>query len=332
MYDSFEAFMQGLIDYAGLFPPAGLPFEKALDNYINYQDHPSSWILSHFICPVRLLPELENCRAILETDNVQLSLSVLPESAETTRAYLELFERTLQQIFEFSQKMGRFARIYALEFKISPQFMTETSGSALHDFFLKLFDKVYQTGSFPPRLFFELQKSPHWAEQIDDFIEEIWSFNEVLKGRKISSADRAAGIKIRCGGGTAADFPTTEEIARVISACAEKLILFKATAGLHHPMRHLNASTQQWQHGFFNVFGAALMAYRYPLNTDEILMLLAEKDPKQFVFKGELFAYKNWKLHTAEIQEIRSKYVISFGSCSFDEPRDDLIQLGLLKE
>jgi hypothetical protein len=332
MHSSFRAFMQELIDYAGLFPPARLTLEEAFNKYLNYQDHPSGWILSHFICPVRLLPELIKYQNILQDKDIQLSLSVLPDSAENSREYLLAFEKNIQQLEDFLQRMDRSAAISAFEFRISSKLLSDKSFPPLHEFFLSLYEKIQQVGILQPILFFELQKTEHWLNHIDLFVEEIELFNKILQDNKFTVAQRTAGLKLRCGGESPENFPPPEEISRVLSACSAKQILFKATAGLHHPVRHHNTSIQNMMHGFFNVFGAALLAYHHHLSNDEILTLINEEDPRQFLFTDDHFTYKGWKLTLSEIQELRAKYVISFGSCSFEEPREDLIQLGLLTE
>ncbi len=49
---------RGLIDYAGLFPPAGLSLEGAAQRYREYSLGERHWMLSHFVLPVSRLTEL----------------------------------------------------------------------------------------------------------------------------------------------------------------------------------------------------------------------------------------------------------------------------------
>jgi len=58
--------------------------------------------------------------------------------------------------------------------------------------------------------------------------------------------------------------------------------------------------------------------------------MLAEEDAASFVFDEEMFRWREWKISTAQITQ-RRQLVTSLGSCSFDEPREDLRALGLLE-
>src|SRR5438034_7858967 len=58
MRASLRALLTGVIDYAGLFPPAGLPLEQAIRNYARYRQEPESWMLGRFVCPAARLAEL----------------------------------------------------------------------------------------------------------------------------------------------------------------------------------------------------------------------------------------------------------------------------------
>ena len=51
MRTAFEELMSGLIDYAGLFPPAKLPMDRAVALYNGYRQCAESWMLGRFICP-----------------------------------------------------------------------------------------------------------------------------------------------------------------------------------------------------------------------------------------------------------------------------------------
>jgi hypothetical protein len=113
-----------------------------------------------------------------------------------------------------------------------------------------------------------------------------------------SIAAMGGRLKLRCGG---AFTPTVEQVALVIAACREAGVPFKCTAGLHHAVRH------DGEHGFLNVLAATTAP------SGGIEAVLAEEDAA------------NLELAGAD----RSLFV-GFGSCSWREPVDDLVELGLL--
>src|SRR5271154_2009055 len=57
--DSAAALLRGLIDYAGLFPPASCGMATAVANYEAYLRSEDAWMLGRFIVPVARLGEVE---------------------------------------------------------------------------------------------------------------------------------------------------------------------------------------------------------------------------------------------------------------------------------
>jgi hypothetical protein len=143
-------------------------------------------------------------------------------------------------------------------------------------------------------------------------------------------AKTGAGVKLRCGGLAASDFPEAAQVARVIAACSDNRLPMKFTAGLHHPIRRLDRGVQTKMHGFINVFGAGILARASHLTEDKICAMLEEEDPFQFGFDEIGFGWKDHHVLLDEIIAARREFVVSFGSCSFDEPREDLREMGLL--
>lgn len=118
--------------------------------------------------------------------------------------------------------------------------------------------------------------------------------------------------------------PSAESLAEFLCAAAARRLPFKATAGLHHPIR---TSTM---HGFLNVFAGATLAW---LGMDRIKLtnLLNETDPQAFDFQNDGLRWRDWRASTGEVARARREFAHSFGSCSFEEPIDDLRALGLMK-
>lgn len=124
-------------------------------------------------------------------------------------------------------------------------------------------------------------------------------------------ARSGARLKIRCG----PKAPSVDSLAAAIRACREHSLPFKATAGLHHAVR------QEGQHGFVNLLAAAIFG-------DEETVL-AEEDEGAFAIDDGAFRWRDRTASVAEVERARGLFV-AFGSCSFDEPVDDLRRLGLL--
>jgi hypothetical protein len=110
---------------------------------------------------------------------------------------------------------------------------------------------------------------------------------------------------------------------------------FKATAGLHHPLRSVHRFTYQADspsgimHGFVNVFLAAAFL-RAGMETKTAVQLLDEQSADAFHFNAAGVGWRRHQLSQREIAAARRGFAVSFGSCSFTEPIDDLKRLRLL--
>ncbi|HEX5631332.1 MAG TPA: hypothetical protein VFY15_06715, partial [Acidimicrobiia bacterium] len=56
--DARRQALSGLIDYAGLFPPASLDLAAAVEEYRAIRGSAESWLVGRFICPADRLVEL----------------------------------------------------------------------------------------------------------------------------------------------------------------------------------------------------------------------------------------------------------------------------------
>ncbi len=135
--------------------------------------------------------------------------------------------------------------------------------------------------------------------------------------------------KIRTGGVTPGAIPPATYIANFIRRCAQRGLPFKATAGLHHPVRCVKPLTYDacaprgTMHGFINVFLAAALL-------PQAESILTEDDPHAFTFEDDAAAWRGHAVRTEDLARLRREFAISFGSCSFDEPIADLKELGWL--
>ncbi len=153
--------------------------------------------------------------------------------------------------------------------------------------------------------------------------------DEDARGLIAALAGTGHGAKIRTGGVTPELFPSAEQVARFISTCRDAQVPFKATAGLHHPLRHLNATLGCRMHGFFNVFTAAALAAAQNLSTEAIASIMRAERADAFSFVGDQCKALDYTL-TAQALDRARRFAVSFGSCSIAEPVEDLSAIGLL--
>ncbi len=147
-------------------------------------------------------------------------------------------------------------------------------------------------------------------------------------------ARAGARAKIRTGGVTVESIPAAEDVIAFIAACRREGVPFKATAGLHHPVRGSYKLTYdadspvETMYGFLNVFVAAAIVYAGESEATAVAAL-EESDRAAFAFEDEAIVWRDKRITTRQIEASRRNFAISFGSCSFREPIDELALLSL---
>jgi hypothetical protein len=149
--------------------------------------------------------------------------------------------------------------------------------------------------------------------------------------------ERIAGAfaKIRTGGVTPEAIPAPEQVADFLFQAAGRRLPFKATAGLHHPIRSLHPLTyahrgpRAMMHGFLNVFAAAAFAW-HGMDRACLAELLGETDARAFEFSDDGLRWRGRAISAEQVRAARRDFAHSFGSCSFEEPVGDLRELGFL--
>jgi hypothetical protein len=293
MNDTLRALLTRLIDYAGLFPPATLGMPEAVANYARYRDGDHRWMLARFIVPVSRLDELESAAAAHLTNADEWILSVLPGVDVTA---------DLDRIEAFNRRNENRARIDTMEAKADHP-------EAIRALSAKVPDEI--------ALFIEIPG--------DDDPEPLIT--------EIAAAGRFA--KIRTGGVTADAFLPPEKIIRFIRRCHDREVAFKATAGLHHPLRCVRPFTDEpdsprgAMNGFVNLFLAAALL-RAGLPDDELVDLLLTDDASAVSIEGDVIRWRRGTVDLAALAGTRRELAISFGSCSFEDPVQDLRELAWL--
>lgn len=296
---SLRALLANIIDYAGLFPPAALPLSDVVKKFANYVECPDAWMLGRLILPTAKLEEFET-----------LTVGLLPrdEAAEPWRISALVKSASPDDLDPALQRIDAFNRAHA----------EPGNGRA-----------VVET----------IELKAVSAAQIDAALDAmpdaLFPFFEIAsdrdpRGMIATLPGSEAGAKLRTGGVTPDLYPTVDNVTRFIQCCAVAGVPFKATAGLHHPLRHRNTAVGADEFGFLNVFIGACAAKLADIDVRQLTELLAEASIDAFTFADDAITWQDVTLDAASIDDCRDTFAISFGSCSFDEPRDDLRDLKLL--
>jgi hypothetical protein len=290
---ALRALVAGLVDYAGLFPPAGLDMGSAMTAYAEYLASGDAWMLGRFVVPVARFEELVSAASsVADFGTAPWCLSaLLGEDAGGDAQRIQSFN---------AEQNGRFV-VDVVEARASD---AERVGLLARTFGARL------------PLYIEVPADPEPRDLLD-------------------AVHRAgARAKIRTGGVTPDAFPRAAHVARFLTRCAALQVPFKATAGLHHPLRGEHRLTYEHDapsvtmFGFLNVFIAGALVARVA-NEAELIAVLEEREPSAFSFDDEGMSWRQHRVSTGEIAACRASFAMAFGSCSFREPVDDLRKLGL---
>lgn len=277
--------LEGLVDYAGLFPPSALPMEMAVANYAAYRDGGHAEILGRFVVPVARLKELESAASSHAVSGEPWRLSALAgndldDDAGTIAAFNDANSRRL--VIDTVEAKAPDAKAIA-------------------------------------RIAAAFQETVNYCEIPLDRGDELL--------RAISKHGLRA--KARTGGVTADAFPAADAVAAFIEACARIGVAFKATAGLHHPLRCVRPLTYAagapagTMHGFLNVFLAAAFIAN-GMSSDNAVAVMTEESFDAFDATEEAIRWHDYWVAAPELARIRKEFAISFGSCSFEEPVEEL--------
>lgn len=295
-----RALLEGLIDYAGLFPPARLDMPAAVGEYAAQRESGAAWMLGRFIVPSARLEEMEDAAAAL-----------LPRDAGVEPWRISMLGGTdpaddAERVWAFNERhahtgLGR-AVIDTMELRAA-------DASAL--------ERAVRSAPAGVTSYVEIPV----ADDPSDLIGVL---------RRLG-----ARAKVRTGGVTADAFPAPAHLARFIRAAVDAGVPFKATAGLHHPIRgefrltYEPDSAAGTMYGFLNVFLAAGFAAQ-GLELGELEAMLTETDPSSLAFDDRGIAWRGRRLDLNDLRHLRARGAVAFGSCSFSEPVADLRALRIL--
>jgi hypothetical protein len=292
---AIQTLLRNSIDYAGLFPPAGLDMATAVSNYARYRSSPAAWALGRFIVPVSRLPEFEGYQPPSDGEPWQLGVLAGDHLAAD-----------LHQVALFNQRRANSGTRRAIADVIEAKAASESHVGAMLDLV---------PAGLQAYIEIPIQDDP---------------------SALVAAVGRSGGrVKVRTGGVTAEAFPTTADLIRVLVACVRAGVALKATAGLHHPLRaeyrltYAPDSACGTMFGFLNLF-MAVGFLRAGLSPTVAARVLEEGCPDAFKPDDGGISWRDHRLDLPLLRRIREDGIISFGSCSFTEPIQELESLHLI--
>jgi len=312
-----KALLGGIIDYAGLFPPARLPMNEAFERFLRHRGEADGWMLARFVCPAARLEELEPLFAQGDPPQVPISISVLGRGGDTLEDFLAAIDHDSATITAFAARQTDRAVVDVFEVRLP-----EAGGAAVA--VEKAWRRLTGGGSTPMTPYFEVSLLGDWRPRLPAAAAAVRDTD-----RSAGPANRA-GLKIRCGGLDAAAVPEPIAVAAAIATCRATGVPLKATQGLHHPFRHHDSELDTVVHGFLNLYVASVLAHVHDLPVTRLTEIVAEVEPEAFAIEDNRLAWRDLEASSEEVAAARDHLLTTFGSCSFSEPRDDLYHLNII--
>jgi hypothetical protein len=297
--DARTAAFAGLIDYAGLFPPASLSMGEAVAEYLEAGRGATRWVTGRFLSRSSQLEELAAVTAAtLRRGEHPWQIGMIVDMSPGAAAALGR---------EFQREMAPAMSITATEAKLAAPAVTD-AGSLIDtlatiDRDMAIFVEVDSAGSME---------------------QQLHSVSTALRDR-----GRAGGAKLRCGGIDPDAFPSVETVATFIWEATMLSLPFKATAGLHQPIRHHDPDLDVWRHGFVNLL-LACAACDGGEDMTTVTRIIGETEPSAFTFTSMAASWRGIAFPGSALRRARRSGMVAYGSCDLAEPIDALVGLGYL--
>ena len=294
---TIKSWLRGVVDYAGLFPPASLPMAAAVTEYAEHRAGDEKWMLGRFVVPAARLDEFEAAADVMPTQAAHSwALSALLGSDA---------EEDIERVEAFNLRHGdaRKGAVIVDTVELKANSVREVVRAAA------LLDRRFDTYLEVPV-----------ADDPGEIIAAI--------------ARTTAKAKIRTGGVTREAFPTGGQVVRFIARCVEHRVAFKATAGLHHPwgdnypLTYAPDAPLGPMFGFLNVL-IATAALRAGWSAPDATIALEERGRDAFALGSDGMRWRGRPLTALELRASRDS-LAAFGSCSFRDPVGGLKASALL--
>lgn len=290
--------LRGVVDYAGLFPPASLSMAAAVAEYSEQRAGDHGWVLGRFVLPAARLDEFE-----AEAD------ALLPREAAHSWALSALLsgdiEEDIQRVEAFNSRHrdARSGAVHVDTVELKTHTVRDIARGA------ELLDRRFDT-------YMEIPVVEDPAELV------------------AAIATTHSKAKVRTGGLTPDAFPAAAQVIRFVKRCIAHDVPFKATAGLHHawraeyPLTYAPDAARGTMFGFLNVL-LAVAALHAGCSETDAAALLEERDGRRVIVDEDGVRWEGCRMSVDALRRARDS-MASFGSCSFREPIADLRTASLL--
>ena len=289
-----RALLEQLIDDASLFPPAKLAMVPALRAHARHAESAYAWLGGKFVLPASRGEEFALARAATTTP-IELSVILdagLQAKGDTVRADLE-------RVARIRALPG--VTVSSLEARL-PRVPLDAAAAQ------RIVATVAEHWPADPVAFwYESSYDAGWATPPAQWLAVL------AAARAESPANLTLGAKVRCGGPDPGATPSVEDLAAFVIAAQEQGVPWKATAGLHHPVRgEHGVEGGVVQHGFLNLFVAAVALHAGALEPARVAEVLGEHDPRAFVVDPLHLGWREVRIEAEAVAAAR-EHVASYG-------------------
>lgn len=285
-------YLEELIDYAGIFPPAALTSIDAANEYGSLIESKDSWIVGNIAWSVERLADFES----FADKSLDWSFAAIGRQSSDATSFTDARKADQLEMDRFLSAFSD-AEIATYEFKIPHLDLVERA--------TKQFKSLAKTTD----VYFELP----WEMDISEALATI-------AGAEIYQ------VKFRTGGLKKEMYPASEQLANAIKQSIDLEVPFKLTAGLHEPIAHQESSNGADAHGFLNVIAATSLAYHDDASIKSMVEILNLREESRWKVSSKGIEFDNTSLSSASLDEVRGMFT-SFGSCSVQEPLAGLNRL-----
>jgi len=291
---SARVLLAGAVDYAGLFPPAALGMPEAVAEYLRGRASEGRWALGRFVAPASRLEEFGSA--------------------------------------------ARAAGVLSSDDPIALSALIGADAAADH-LAIEQFNRTHHPlGAVVDAVEGRAATAPAATELATRFAGPFACWVEVpLDGALPAVLDAlvgtGAGPKIRMGGVVASGFPSADQVVQFLVEVLRRGLPYKATAGLHHPVRgdyrltYASDSASGTMHGYLNLLlaTALLQSGGTAEQARALLLLTPDAATPRLDEDGATWGAHHFSLEA--LQQARQAGMQAFGSCSFREPLSDLEQV-----